>query len=182
MRERENYHKNIVVKIAAGKIYWWMLKLVGKSLRRNFCITTNYVSKVFINYCAGCNHTSMNSWIYLPPKSGAYFFSLLGGSGHSDSLLINGVGKGKMVIHNGETWQKTILTKSSWLIPPITKHTDIMYLHIRCTEKAPHLWYSSPNFIMSVNMRKHQTNPNSETVYKLPDQNFLKGQGHGRER
>lgn len=87
-------------------------------------------SKMFIDYCAGCNHMSMNSLIHLPPGGGAYFFSPWVTVGLSDSLLIHRVGKGKKQLCSGETWQKTILTKSSWLTSPRTKHIDITYLLI----------------------------------------------------
>ena len=33
MREIEKYHENTAVIIAAGTIYQWMLKLMGKGLR-----------------------------------------------------------------------------------------------------------------------------------------------------
>ena len=35
IRGVENHHKNTAVIIDVGKIHWWVLKLVGKSLSRN---------------------------------------------------------------------------------------------------------------------------------------------------
>lgn len=72
MREIENHIRTPVIR-TPDNIHQWMLKLLGKSLKRNRIFAkpqANY-PKLFINYCDSFIHISTNSLPLLPPEGGA---------------------------------------------------------------------------------------------------------------
>ena len=97
---------NTIVIITAGKMHWWMLKLVSKTFRRNrvFAEPQSTSLKLFINYYVVFTYLQM--LIFLPPGDILKGKKVKLQAELSDSFLTNLVREGKtQQVYRRESWQ-----------------------------------------------------------------------------